>query len=106
MSHVPGTWRMGGVCAEGDVFRVSNDVSKELAATVSVNPCTGMAASLDLLGSYQVAYRMLKDFKNLEQGAWVAQNGANSGVGQAVIQLARAWGLKSFNVIRDRYPSN
>ena len=32
------------------------------------------------------------------------QNGANSGVGQAVIQVAAAWGIKTINVIRDRSP--
>lgn len=31
------------------------------------------------------------------------QNGANSAVGQAVIQIARAWGLKTINVVRNRY---
>ncbi|KAJ3056457.1 hypothetical protein HK097_006776 [Rhizophlyctis rosea] len=51
--------------------------------------------------------------KNLTVGDWVIptktaigdtviQNGANSGVGQAVIQLAKAWGIKSINIIRDR----
>ena len=31
------------------------------------------------------------------------QNGANSGVGQAVIQIAAAWDLTTVNVIRNRY---
>ena len=58
--------------------------------TVSVNPCT--------------AYRMLRDFESLEaeRGDWFVQNGANSGVGRAAIQLGRLWGIKSLNVIRDR----
>lgn len=30
------------------------------------------------------------------------QNGGNSAVGQAVIQIANAWGLKSINVVRNR----
>lgn len=62
------------------------------AATVSVNPCT--------------AYRMLKDFGNdgrgLEPGDVFIQNGANSGVGRAAIQLGRLWGFKSINLIRQR----
>jgi trans-2-enoyl-CoA reductase len=47
---------------------------------------------------------MLKDFENLdpEKGDWFIQNGANSGVGRAAIQLGRIWGLKSINIIRDR----
>ena len=35
-------------------------------------------------------------------GDCVIQNGANSGVGQAVIQVAAAWGIKTINIIRDR----
>lgn len=37
------------------------------------------------------------------QGDYVIQNGANSAVGQAVIQIAKAWGLKTINVVRNRY---
>ncbi|KAH8162566.1 hypothetical protein CIB48_g5680 [Xylaria polymorpha] len=35
-------------------------------------------------------------------GDWFIQNGANSGVGRAAIQLARLWGYRSINVVRDR----
>ena len=35
-------------------------------------------------------------------GDCVIQNGANSGMGQSVIQLAAAWGIKTINIIRDR----
>ena len=45
---------------------------------------------------------MLKDFARLEEGDYVLQNGANSQVGLAVIQLAKAWGLKTINFVRDR----
>lgn len=45
---------------------------------------------------------MLNDFVELEDGDWVVQNGANSAVGQAVIQIAAARGLKTINLIRDR----
>jgi len=33
---------------------------------------------------------------------WVIQNGANSAVGQAVIQIAREWGIGTINLVRDR----
>jgi len=58
------------------------------AATISVNPCT--------------AYRILKDFENLQPGDCVIQNGGNSGVGQAVIQLCREFGLKCVSLVRPR----
>jgi len=33
---------------------------------------------------------------------WVIQNGANSAVGQAVIQIAKEWGVGTINLVRDR----
>lgn len=33
---------------------------------------------------------------------WVIQNGGNSAVGVAVIQLAREWGVGTINLVRDR----
>jgi NADPH:quinone reductase-like Zn-dependent oxidoreductase len=36
-------------------------------------------------------------------GDSVIQNASNSGVGQAVIQIASALRLKTINVVRDRY---
>ena len=59
-------------------------------ATVGVNPVT--------------AWRMLKDFVPLdaERGDWFVQNGANSGVGRAAIQLGKKWGWKNIAVVRSR----
>ncbi|KAJ3193047.1 mitochondrial 2-enoyl thioester reductase [Irineochytrium annulatum] len=84
-----GTWRVLANAEEGDVIKVdSRGASAVSVGSVSVNPCT--------------AYRMLKDFVKLSSGDIIIQNGANSAVGQAVIQLAHAWGLKTVNVVRDR----
>lgn len=38
----------------------------------------------------------------MREGDWFLQNGANSGVGRAAIQLGRLWGYRSINVIRAR----
>jgi len=38
----------------------------------------------------------------MSKGDAVAQNGANSAVGQYVIQMCKIFGLKSINVVRDR----
>lgn len=85
-----GTWRTHTLAEEGNVLKIENKdgLTPIQVGTVSVNPCT--------------AYRMLKDFEKLEEGDWFIQNGANSGVGRAAIQLGREWRLKSINVIRDR----
>ncbi|KAA8910677.1 hypothetical protein FN846DRAFT_938161 [Sphaerosporella brunnea] len=92
MKHTAfGTWRTHAVAKDENLLKIPEEY-KELnvisAATISVNPCT--------------AYRMLKDFTPLQPGDWFIQNGANSGVGRAAIQLGRIWGLKSINVVRDR----
>lgn len=67
----------------------SSSISPLAAATLAVNPST--------------AYRMLRDFVDLEEGEWVVQNGANSAVGQAVVQIAKSMGVKTVNLVRDRY---
>ena len=50
------------------------------------------------------SYRLLEDFEHLEEGDWIIQNGANSMVGQGVIQMAREKGVKTINIIRADRP--
>lgn len=89
-----GTWRTHAQMDQTQLIKVENKAGLTALqiGTVSVNPVT--------------AYRMIKDFCEwdwMRQGEeWVIQNGANSGVGRAAIQLGREWGLKTLNVIRDR----
>ncbi|KAH7037308.1 zinc-binding dehydrogenase [Microdochium trichocladiopsis] len=86
-----GTWRTHALALEGDVLRVNKQgLNPTQAATAFVNPCS--------------AYRMLRDFAEpaLREGDWFIQNGANSGVGRAAIQLGRLWGYRSINVVRAR----
>ncbi|GAD95786.1 mitochondrial enoyl reductase, putative [Paecilomyces variotii No. 5] len=88
-----GTWRTHAQMEESKLIKVDKEGLTPLqVGTVSVNPVT--------------AYRMIKDFCNwdwLRAGEeWLIQNGANSGVGRAAIQLAREWGIKTLNVVRDR----
>lgn len=45
---------------------------------------------------------MLSQFVDLKAGDWLIQNGANSAVGQAVIQIAAARGVKTINLVRSR----
>jgi NADPH:quinone reductase-like Zn-dependent oxidoreductase len=46
------------------------------------------------------AYLMLTDFVTLPAGSWVIQNSANSGVGRALIPIAKSLGLRTVNVVR------
>ncbi|KAF9973937.1 mitochondrial 2-enoyl thioester reductase [Actinomortierella ambigua] len=87
-----GTWRTKANFKESELTKISEadeePISLVQAATLTVNPCT--------------AYRMLRDFRDLLPGDFIIQNGANSGVGESVIQLAKAMGVKTINVIRNR----
>lgn len=100
-----GTWRTHALVEHADqaLLRVDRSgLTPTQVATVSVNPSS--------------AYRMLRDYVDLiglsvqtfgrdsaaQGGAWFIQNGANSGVGRAAIQLGRLWGLRSINVVRER----
>ncbi|KAL9594470.1 MAG: hypothetical protein Q9219_007019 [cf. Caloplaca sp. 3 TL-2023] len=84
-----GSWRTHLQVEEDKVMKVDREgLTAEQVATVSVNPVT--------------AYRMLKDFTPLKEGEWFIQNGANSGVGRAAVQLGEMWGYKSICVVRKR----
>lgn len=83
-----GTWRTHAIFPVNDVLKVPENVDNVNAATITVNPAT--------------AFRMLRDFVELKPGDTVIQNGANSAVGQAVIQLCKVWNLQSVNVVRNR----
>lgn len=83
---------MVAVCPSSEVMKVQSDISIVSAATLAVNPPT--------------AYRMLVDFVKLSPGDYIIQNGANSGVGQAVIQIAAQMSLHTINVIRVGRPDH
>lgn len=85
-----GTWRTHAQTNSDNLLPLRNrdGITAIQAGTVGVNPCT--------------AYRMLKDFISLKEGDWFIQNGANSGVGRAAIQLGKLWGYKSINIVRKR----
>lgn len=85
-----GTWRSHAVVDGDEVIRVPSDIGVASAATLNVNPAT--------------AYRMLRDFEELQPGDVVIQNGANSMVGLAVIQIAKKMGLKTINIVRSDRP--
>eukprot|EP00850_Spirogloea_muscicola_P000732 SM000003S10977 [mRNA] locus=s3:26637:28712:- [translate_table: standard] len=83
-----GTWRTELVCDCRDLQVVRKDVPAEYAATVAVNPVTALC--------------LLNNFVELAAGDAVVQNGANSMVGQCVIQLARDRQIQTINIIRKR----
>ena len=85
-----GTWRNEAVAPANELIKVANDIAPAYAATLAINPST--------------AYRLLRDFVHLKPGDVIMQNGANSMVGLAVIQMARQMGVKTINIIRSDRP--
>lgn len=81
-----GTWREAVTVNAGLLVPVPPEIPIEQAAMLRINPPT--------------AWRMLHDFVELRGGDWIVQNAANSGVGHAVIQIAKVRGLRTVNVVR------
>lgn len=81
-----GTWARELVLPAQNAIPLPDDIDIHQAAMLAVNPAT--------------AWRLLHDFAQLQPGDWITQNAANSGVGRAVIQLARQIGLRTLNVVR------
>lgn len=71
-------------------------------ATVAVNPCSAYRMLRDYVDLVDLSMRRFREGRGDAGGAWFLQNGANSGVGRAAIQLGRLWGLRSINVVRER----
>jgi trans-2-enoyl-CoA reductase len=92
LPHGPalGTWTMQAKVDESAVIKIADDLPFPYAATLGVNPCT--------------AYRLLRDFVSLKKGDVIIQNGANSMVGYAVIQMCREMGVTTINVVRSDRP--
>ena len=81
-----GTWSRELILPAKNAIPLPDDIDIHQSAMLTVNPAT--------------AWRLLHDFASLQPGDWIAQNAANSGVGRAVIQLARHLGLRTLNVVR------
>lgn len=81
-----GTWRQHLVLKASDCLVLPKGLSEDQAAMIYVNPVT--------------AWRMLHDFATLRPGDWIAQNAGNSAVGRCVIQIAKALGFKTYNLVR------
>lgn len=81
-----GAWQEFACVAADTVLRVPAEVPLEQAAISFINPPT--------------AYCLLKEIVDLKPGDWVLQNAGNSAVGIAVIQMAKAMGLKTISQVR------
>src|SRR6478735_5237779 len=74
------------VKADGSRLRPLKGGDINQLAMLSINPAT--------------AYLMLTQYTKLSRGSWVAHNSANSGVGRALIAIAKSLGLKTVYIVR------
>lgn len=87
-----GTWRSHAKETQEKFLKIPKNLNKYACATLTVNPCT--------------AYRLLHDFSQLRPNDTIIQNGANSSVGQAVIQIASTMNVNVINIVRKRENQN
>jgi len=90
-----GTWRQLARWPSKYWHVVPNTLPLEAAATISVNPVTALRLlaklkQVQLKGPQRPLHRV------------IIQNGANSAVGRAIIQLAKVQGIQTVNVVRER----
>ncbi|HEY5742256.1 MAG TPA: 2-enoyl thioester reductase domain-containing protein [Terrimicrobiaceae bacterium] len=81
-----GTWTQFMLAEAAKAVKLPHEMNAFQAGMLSVNPAS--------------AWGMLSSFVRLEEGAWIAQNAANSAVGRSVIQIARSRGWRTLNVVR------
>ena len=82
-----GVWQKYCIAEAKDVFIIPKNLALDQATQAFINPPT--------------ALRLLNDFVPLKSGDWIIQNAATSCVGHCVIQLAKIYGYKTINVVRD-----
>lgn len=100
-----GTWRTHTLVenAEQTLIKVDKTgLTPQQVATVSVNPCSAYRMLKDYVDLIDLSVKTFQKDSSAQGGAWFIQNGANSGVGRAAIQLGKLWGLRSINVVRER----
>lgn len=83
-----GTWVSHLIADAHNYIKVPKVIPPDQVAVAMINPST--------------AYRLLMDFIQLKEDDVIVQNGATSAVGVAVIQIAKARGIKTINIIRNR----
>ncbi len=81
-----GCWTQHLIAPEHHFAKIPPQIDRVQASMLRINPVT--------------AWALLKFYTTLEEGSWVVQNAANSGVGRSLIQLASHFGLRTINFVR------
>jgi trans-2-enoyl-CoA reductase len=86
LPHNVGTWRDAVAVKANELVVVPDGIEPVQAAMLKINPLT--------------AWRLLRDYVDLQRGDWLIQNAANSAAGRDVIQIAQELGYRTVNVVR------
>ncbi len=81
-----GCWSQHLTAAEHHFAKLPPGIDRVQASMMRINPVT--------------AWHLLKNYADLEEGAWILQNAGNSGVGRALIQIAKSFGIKTASFVR------
>jgi mitochondrial enoyl-[acyl-carrier protein] reductase / trans-2-enoyl-CoA reductase len=81
-----GCWSQHVIAPEHHFAQLPAGLDLVQASMLRINPLT--------------AWRLLKGYADLSEGDYVVQNAANSGVGRALIQIARHLGIRTVNFVR------
>ncbi len=81
-----GTWCQYRIVSADNAIVIPKDIPLQSAAMLNVNPFTALL--------------MLESFVSIDKGDWIIQNAANSGVGRAVIDIAKRKSWKTVNIVR------
>lgn len=87
MPESSGAWRDSVIANVDTLIFVPNEIDPKMASMAFINPPT--------------AWCLLHDFVSLRPGDWIVQNASNSAVGICIIQLAKYFGFKTINIVRD-----
>ncbi len=87
MPEDAGVWRGAINVPAAEAERVPADIPAELATMAFINPPT--------------VWRILHDFVELRSGDWVLQNAGSSALGQCLVQIAHALGLRTVSLVRN-----
>lgn len=81
-----GCWSQHLIAAEHHFAKLPSSIDAVQASMLRINPVT--------------AWHLLNRHVDLDPGDWVVQNAANSGVGRALIQMAKKQKLRTINFVR------
>ncbi len=81
-----GCWSQHLTAAEHHFVKLPSSIDPIQASMLRINPVT--------------AWHLLNQQVDLQPGDWVVQNAANSGVGRALIQMAKKQGFRNINFVR------